>query len=60
MLTNEHIKRQGEKMTSIATTLKNEDADMAFSTEREHCQCTLYGKVGHTVDRCWTKQKNES
>ncbi|CAI5746910.1 unnamed protein product [Peronospora destructor] len=40
--------------------VKAEDATKAFSTEREPCQCTYCGKVGHTVDRCWTKQKNES
>ena len=55
VLTNEHIKRQGEKTASV----KTEDASKAFSTEREPYQCTYCGKVGHTVDRCWTKQKNE-
>ena len=47
-------------MTSLATTVKTEDAAKAFSTEREHYQCAYCGKVRHTVDRCWTKQKNES
>ena len=59
VLTNEHAKRQGEKGTTTATTVKAEDASKAFSTEREPYQCTYCGKVGHTVDRCWTKQKNE-
>uniref|UniRef100_A0AAV1VEQ9 CCHC-type domain-containing protein n=1 Tax=Peronospora matthiolae TaxID=2874970 RepID=A0AAV1VEQ9_9STRA len=36
-----------------------EDASKAFSTEREPYQCTYCGKEGHTVDLCWTKQKNE-
>uniref|UniRef100_A0AAV1U6K5 Integrase catalytic domain-containing protein n=1 Tax=Peronospora matthiolae TaxID=2874970 RepID=A0AAV1U6K5_9STRA len=59
VLTNEHAKRQGEKGTTTATTVKAEDASKAFSAEREPYQCTYCGKVGHTVDRCWTKQKNE-
>ena len=46
-------------VTTTATTVKTEDASKAFSTEREPYQCTYCGKVGHTVDRCWTKQKNE-
>ncbi|CAI5717716.1 unnamed protein product [Peronospora destructor] len=60
ILTNEHAKRQGEKMVSTSTTVKAEDATKAFSIEREPYQCTYCGKVGHTVDRCWTKQRNES
>ena len=40
--------------------IKTEDAVRAFSTEREPYKCTYCGKVGHTVDRCWDKQKNES
>ena len=56
VLTNEHVKRQGAKTTVI----KTEDAAKAFSTERESHQCTYCGKLGHTVDRCWTKQKNEN
>uniref|UniRef100_A0AAV1UT40 Integrase catalytic domain-containing protein n=1 Tax=Peronospora matthiolae TaxID=2874970 RepID=A0AAV1UT40_9STRA len=59
VLTNEHAKRQGEKGSTTATTVKAEDASKAFSAEREPYQCTYCGKVGHTVDRCWTKQKNE-
>ena len=59
VLTNEHTKRQGEKATATAIMVKAEDATKAFSTEREPYQCTYCGKVGHTVDRCWTKQKNE-
>lgn len=60
VLKNKHAKRQGEKITSTATTVKTKDAAKVFSTESEHYQCTYCGKVGHTVDRCWTKQKNES
>uniref|UniRef100_A0AAV1VBA1 CCHC-type domain-containing protein n=1 Tax=Peronospora matthiolae TaxID=2874970 RepID=A0AAV1VBA1_9STRA len=53
VLTNEHIKTQGDKTTSV----KTEDTAKAFSTEREPRQCTYCGKLGHTAERCWTKQK---
>ena len=56
VLTNEHIKRQGNK----TTTMKTEKATKAFSTEREFRQCTFCGKLGHTAERCWTKQKEEN
>uniref|UniRef100_A0AAV1TES0 Retrovirus-related Pol polyprotein from transposon TNT 1-94-like beta-barrel domain-containing protein n=1 Tax=Peronospora matthiolae TaxID=2874970 RepID=A0AAV1TES0_9STRA len=59
VLTNERAERQGEKGTATATTVKAEDATKAFSTERKPYQSTYCGKVGHTVDRYWTKQKNE-
>ena len=57
VLTNEHTKRQGVKMMTAVTTVKAEGATKAFSTEREPYQCTYCGKVGHTLERCWTKQK---
>ena len=40
--------------------MKTEDAAKAFSAEREPHQCTYCGKLGHTTDRCWTKQKAEN
>ncbi|KAG2870757.1 hypothetical protein PC117_g28427 [Phytophthora cactorum] len=56
VLTNEQIKRQGEK----TATVKTENAAKAFNTDRESRQCTYCGKVGHTIDKCWTKQKDEN
>uniref|UniRef100_A0AAV1VC39 CCHC-type domain-containing protein n=1 Tax=Peronospora matthiolae TaxID=2874970 RepID=A0AAV1VC39_9STRA len=56
VLTNEHIKRQGKKTTSV----KTEEATKAFSTEREVRQCTYCGKLGHTVEKCWIKQKEDN
>ncbi|KAG2938017.1 hypothetical protein PC118_g26031 [Phytophthora cactorum] len=58
VLTNEHIKRQGEK--TATATVKMENAAKAFNTDRESRQCTYCGKLGHTVDKCWTKQKDEN
>ncbi|CAI5708908.1 unnamed protein product [Hyaloperonospora brassicae] len=46
--------------TKHLTFQEAEDATKAFSTEREPYQCTYCGKVGHTAERCWTKQKDES
>ncbi|KAG2956763.1 hypothetical protein PC119_g27564 [Phytophthora cactorum] len=61
VLTNEHIKRQGEKTaTATVKTVKTENAAKAFNTDRESRQCTYCGKLGHTVDKCWTKQKDEN
>ncbi|KAF1322207.1 Integrase catalytic core protein, partial [Globisporangium splendens] len=52
VLTNEHVKRQGEKKT-----VKTEDHAKAFNAENEPRVCSYCGKVGHSVDRCWTKNK---
>uniref|UniRef100_A0AAV1TFW1 DUF4219 domain-containing protein n=1 Tax=Peronospora matthiolae TaxID=2874970 RepID=A0AAV1TFW1_9STRA len=57
LLTNEHIKRQKKKKT---TSVKTEEATKAFSTEREVRRCTFCDKLGHTVEKCWTKQKEEN
>lgn len=54
VLTNEHIKLLGE---SIAT-VKTEDAAKVFGAERKFSQCTYYNKSWHTMERCWTKQKD--
>uniref|UniRef100_H3H8M1 Integrase catalytic domain-containing protein n=1 Tax=Phytophthora ramorum TaxID=164328 RepID=H3H8M1_PHYRM len=32
----------------------------AFNTDRESRQCTYCGKLGHTIDKCLTKQKDEN
>lgn len=56
VLTSEHIKRKREKMTSV----KTEEATKAFSAEREPRQCTYCTKLGHTAERCWTRQKDEN
>ncbi|KAG2795540.1 hypothetical protein PC112_g22594 [Phytophthora cactorum] len=56
VLTNEHIKRQGEK----SATVKTENAAKAFNTDRHSRECTYCGKLGHTVDKCWTKQKDDN
>jgi hypothetical protein len=52
VLTNEHVKRSGEKKT-----VKTEDHAKAFNAENEPRVCSFCGKVGHTVDRCWTENK---
>uniref|UniRef100_A0AAV1VCY9 Retrovirus-related Pol polyprotein from transposon TNT 1-94-like beta-barrel domain-containing protein n=1 Tax=Peronospora matthiolae TaxID=2874970 RepID=A0AAV1VCY9_9STRA len=56
VLTNEHIKRQGDETISVETG----DAEKAFSAEREPRQCTYCGKLGHTAERYWTKNKDEN
>ena len=40
--------------------METEEATKAFNTEREVRQCTFCGKLGHTVERCWTKQKEDN
>ena len=46
VLTNEHIKRQGERIVTVTT----EDAAKAFSAEQKSRQCTSCGKLGHTME----------
>ncbi|KAG6623218.1 Copia protein [Phytophthora cinnamomi] len=56
VLTNEHIKRQGEKTAQV----KIEDAARAFNAERESLHCMYCGKSVHVMEKCWTKQKEEN
>nr|CCA22668.1 AlNc14C163G7818 [Albugo laibachii Nc14] len=56
VLTNKHIKRQGEETASVRIA----DAAKAFSAEREPRQCTYCGKLRHMAERCWTKQENDN
>lgn len=58
VLTNEHVKRMGEKKSTV---VKTDDQSMkAFTTEKDSRVCSFCGKVGHLVDRCWTKNKQEA
>ncbi|KAG2895156.1 hypothetical protein PC115_g17929 [Phytophthora cactorum] len=40
--------------------VKTENAAKAFNIDRESRQCTYCGKLGHVIDKCWTKQKDEN
>uniref|UniRef100_A0AAV1TQI4 Retrovirus-related Pol polyprotein from transposon TNT 1-94-like beta-barrel domain-containing protein n=1 Tax=Peronospora matthiolae TaxID=2874970 RepID=A0AAV1TQI4_9STRA len=55
VLMNDHIKRQGDKTTSVVT----EEATNVFITEREFRQCTFCGKLGHTVEPSRRKTTEE-
>uniref|UniRef100_A0AAV1TKQ9 Retrovirus-related Pol polyprotein from transposon TNT 1-94-like beta-barrel domain-containing protein n=1 Tax=Peronospora matthiolae TaxID=2874970 RepID=A0AAV1TKQ9_9STRA len=46
VLTNEHAKRQGEKVTTTATMVKTEDVAKAINTECEPYNCTYCGEEG--------------
>uniref|UniRef100_A0AAV1TGY8 Uncharacterized protein n=1 Tax=Peronospora matthiolae TaxID=2874970 RepID=A0AAV1TGY8_9STRA len=50
VITNEHIKRQRNTITSI----KTKESTKVFSTELEFRQCTFCEKLGHTVEKCWS------
>ncbi|KAG2959726.1 hypothetical protein PC120_g28095 [Phytophthora cactorum] len=54
------LRVQDPYLPSKTATVKTENAAKAFNTDRESRQCTYCGKVGHTVDKCWTKQKDEN
>ena len=55
VLTNEHVKRAGEKKTVSAKS--DDDGVKAFNAEPDRRVCSYCGKTGHLVDRCWTKNK---
>jgi hypothetical protein len=57
VLTNEHIKRAGGMKIAPA---KSDDRTKAFVSEQDPRVCSFRGKTGHSVDRCWTKNKQES
>uniref|UniRef100_A0AAV1VH48 DUF4219 domain-containing protein n=1 Tax=Peronospora matthiolae TaxID=2874970 RepID=A0AAV1VH48_9STRA len=44
VLTNEHTKRQGEKVTTTATMVKTKDAAKAFNNERGHTSAPTVGR----------------
>uniref|UniRef100_H3H8M3 Integrase catalytic domain-containing protein n=2 Tax=Phytophthora ramorum TaxID=164328 RepID=H3H8M3_PHYRM len=44
----------------LRTKLGIQGRGQAFNTDRESRQCTYCGKLGHTIDKCWTKQKDEN
>ncbi|KAG2758430.1 hypothetical protein Pcac1_g29433 [Phytophthora cactorum] len=41
-------------------TVKNGERGQAFNTDRESRSQSYCGKVGHMIDKCWTKQKDEN
>ena len=51
-----NIESQGDKKTQV----KTEGAAKALSAQREGRQCSYCGKLGHTVEKCWIKQKDEN
>ena len=56
VLTNKHIKRQAEKVVAV----KSAEFCKSFNTDREFHQCTYDRKLGHYIDKCWTKQKDDN
>jgi len=54
VVTGEHVKRASEKKTTVK---KEDPSAKAFDAESDSRKCSHCDKVGHSIDRCWSKSK---